>query len=63
MIYIHILDPVVVYQYDAGVIWIDRIDDYGIDSMFKVHQEYAYYFFGKPREFLTLRYEVYYFNA
>lgn len=64
MIRIHIFSPTtVVYRHNAGVIWINRLDDYGVDSMFKVHQEYAYSFYCRSKSFLTQRYEVYYFNA
>ena len=41
-----------------GTVWLDRIDSYGTDSMFKVNQVRSCYWYYTTREYLVIRKEV-----
>lgn len=49
---------IVRFGYHMGTVWLDRIDSYGIDSMFKVNQVRSCYWYYTTREYLAIRKEV-----
>lgn len=60
MITIRIYETIVGFPYNVGTIWLDQIDSYGIDSMFKVNQSMSYCWFIVPRSMLSIRNDVHY---
>lgn len=51
-------NTIVRFGLHMGTVWLDRIDSYGTDSMFKVNQVRSCYWYYTTREYLVIRKEV-----